>query len=454
MPISTSFRLALAQGLLVVAAAAIISTMFYFGTVGVLSQGIEAKYVSISNRLIGAFQAGGRPRLQQEIQRLLDDGIDSDTEVYLLTDAEGHVIGGNVSAWPLDTTPLDRFTDQNIIRAGRPSTSRLLPRRLSNGDILVVGRDMADQSEIASLVWKSIGGSAAVTILLAIAGATAFRRQVDARLAAIRRTARQIVTGDMSSRIPPSSREDEFARLSEEINQMLDRIHHLMDGTIRVSNAIAHDLRTPLSRIRGRLDEALRMGADVDRLSSAASASIAAIDDLIGVFDKLLTIAEAEAGTLRRSFGAVALAPLVGEVVELYDAMAEEKGVSLTAAIEQQAMAEGDKDLLGIAVSNLVDNALKYAGKGAHVRVGVREEQRAVSVIVADDGPGIPAEERTKVLERFYRLDEGRSQPGNGLGLSLVAAIVALHHGKLMLEDAAPGLLVRVELPRYPAQLA
>ena len=221
-----------------------------------------------------------------------------------------------------------------------------------------------------------------------------------------------------------------------------------MDGVRNVSNAIAHDLRTPLGRIRSLLDEALRHEANVERLSTAANNAIRQIDDLTVVFDKLLQIAEAESGTRRQSFEPVALKEIVTDVVEFYDAAAEAKGIRLTIGIEGEPTTLGDKDLLASATANLVDNALKYAGSESTVRVRAVQDRNTVSIVVQDDGPGIPADEREKVMTRFYRGDQSRTLPGNGLGLPIVTSISHLHSGTFALEDASPGLRARIVLPR------
>jgi signal transduction histidine kinase len=223
-----------------------------------------------------------------------------------------------------------------------------------------------------------------------------------------------------------------------------------MDGVREVSNAIAHDLRTPLSRIRSLLEEAVRSGTTRETLSKKASTAIRGIDELIIVFDKLLQIAEAEAGTRRQSFQPVALKEIITDVVELYDATAEAKAIRLLTAVEGEPTTLGDKDLLASATANLVDNALKYAGSNATVEVRAMRERNTVSIVVQDDGPGIPPDERSKVCARFYRLDRSRSLPGNGLGLPIVSAISHLHSGSLTLEDAGPGLIARIVLPSIP----
>ena len=451
---TVAFRLALGYGLLAIGSMSVISAVFYFGTVGVLARSTDAKLLSISKRLAERFESRGAEGLRQEVQQLLADGIEQDTEVYLLVAPDGRKIVGNIFGWTKATAPLDSLTDLAVIRNGRPSLSRLLPRLLPDDSILVVGRDMQDQREIEQLVWRALLAGGAVALLLAIGGSLLFRRQLEHRISAIRRTAREIEAGDLSRRIPISGVEDEFARLDRDINHMLDRIEHLMDGVRHVSNAVAHDLRTPLGRIRSRLEEALSSGKSLTQLAGTARFAIQQVDELIQMLDRLLQIAEAESGARRQSFTLVPLGSVISDVVELYDATAEAEGITLVTEIEGQPVTLGDKDLLTSAVVNLIDNALKYAGSGAMVRVRATQERDTVSMVVQDDGPGIPPAERSRVVERFYRLDRSRSLPGNGLGLSIVTAITLLHWGQLHLEDAAPGLSVRVVLPRAEAAVS
>jgi signal transduction histidine kinase len=448
---SVAFRLALGYGVLVVATMTVVSAALYFGTVGVIDREIDAKLSRISRLLIERFETDGADAVQSRIKQLLSDGIDQDTEVYALLDAKGRNIAGNVTGVGRGA-PLDRMTVQTITRDGRPSSSRLLLHRLSNGDVLVVGRDLHDLHRIEGLVVRALLLGGLVALLLAVGGAALLRRQLEHRIAAIRHTALEIEAGDLSRRIPVPDADDEFTRLNRDINRMLDRIQRLMEGVRDVSNAIAHDLRTPLSRIRNRLDEVLREDATPEQLREAAWTSIEGVDELIVIFDKLLQIAEAESATRRLGFQPVALKTIVGDIVDLYDAAAEACGVTLVADVVGDPTALGDKELLASAAANLVDNALKYGGREATtVRVGAREDRETVSIMVQDQGPGIAPEERAKVVTRFYRLDRSRSFPGNGLGLAIVTAISHLHGGKLSLEDSAPGLIARIVLPRAAA---
>jgi signal transduction histidine kinase len=445
---TVAFRLALGYGLLAIGSMSVIAAAFYFGTVGVLARSTDAKLISISKRLADHYETRGGNALRQEVEQLLVDGIEQDTEVYLLVAPDGRRVAGNMYGWTMKATPLGSFTDLAVMRNGRPSLSRLRPQLLPDGSILIVGRDMQDQREIERLVWHALIVGGAVASLLAIGGALLFRRQLEHRVGAIRRTALEIEAGDLSRRIPISDVEDEFARLNRDINSMLDRIEHLMDGVRHISNAIAHDLRTPLGRIRSRLEEALRPSNSTAQLDGTARFAIQQVDELIRMLDRLLQIAEAESGAHRQSFVPVPLAAVVSDVVELYDATAEVQGITLVNEIEGQPVTLGDKNLLTSALVNLTDNALKYAGSGATVRVCATQHRDTVSMIVQDNGPGIPSAERARVVERFYRLDQSRSLPGNGLGLSIVAATATLHWGKLELADAAPGLVARIVLPR------
>lgn len=443
---TVTFRIALAYGVLLIGSMAVISAVFYFGTIGAQERSIDNKLQISSKSLSAHYDAGGVPRLKQEIQQLLDDGIDQDTEVYLLISPDGREVAGNLTRWPDESGFLDTLVTQSVYRYDRPSVSRLLPHRLPDGAVLVVGRDLRDQQEISALVWRSLAVGGSIALLLALSGGLLFRRLLGRNVAAIRRTALEIQAGDLSRRIPVGATEDEFSRLSGDINRMLDRIEQLMDGVRHVSNTIAHNLRTPLGRIRAQLDEALRHQDAATPLSAVASDAIQEIDSLILVFEKLLQIAEAESGTRRRSFTAVALDAVVTDVVELYDAMAEAEGRSLQAEVHGRPVVWGDKDLLAVATANLVENAMKYAPGSKTVRVCASEDADGVHLVIEDRGPGIPPKERSKVTERFYRLDS--EVPGSGLGLSIVTAIAYLHRGNLHLEDAEPGLRAHLVLPR------
>jgi signal transduction histidine kinase len=447
--VSLAFRLALLYGLAVAAVMLVVSVMFYDGTVGVLGRGIDRQLTALSARLDSLARRQDEAALATEIERLLSDGVASDTEVFLLAHADGTKLIGNVAPWAWSAADFGHLKDQPVLRLGRPSTARILVTALPDGDVLVVGRDMPDQQEIRRLVARALLTGGAVALVMAFFAALLFHRRIEQRLAAVRLTASRIESGQWDWRIPPGDDNDEFARLDNDINGMLDRIQTLMDGVRHVSNAIAHDLRTPLGRLRAHLDDALRSGSPA-QLEQAARRSIEGIDQLIILFERLLQITEAESGARRQSFTALAVAPLLHVIAELYDAVAEEKSARLTVDAPVDALLFGDRALLSTLLANLVENALKYAPAPSRVKLALIVQSDRVEIMVEDNGPGIPPAERAKVLERFYRLDRSRSLPGNGLGLALVAAVVTLHDGSLSLEDAEPGLRVRIILPRLP----
>jgi signal transduction histidine kinase len=453
---SIAARLALGHGALLVVLILLTSGIFYFGTVGVLDRSTDGKIVSISNRLVRAY--GRRPiaALAHEIQEELADGIDSDTEIFLVTSASGRPVVGNISRWPAAGTALGQLLDGEVIRDGRLSEARLYIQRLPQGGLLYIGRDLNEQLAIRALVLHALWAAAALSLILVALGAWLLSLQIDQRIGAIRRTASEIEAGNLQRRITIAG-DDEFARLGVDINRMLDRIEQLMTGVRDVSNAIAHDLRTPLSRIRAGLDEALRrvrgqLGEGASGpLAGAAVAAIEGIDDLMVVFNKLLQIAEAESGMRTRSFAPVDLSLVGRDMVELYDAAAEQAGMRLSAVPGPPVWTEGDHDLIASAVASLIDNALKYAGRGARVQVSAQEEPHGARITVEDDGPGVPPEELPRLTERFYRMDRARSQPGNGLGLAIVSATATLHGGCLQLADAAPGFRASMLLPAAAA---
>jgi signal transduction histidine kinase len=448
---SVAFRLALLCGGLVVASVLVLSSVFYFVSIGLLARNIDSKITSITEKFSEDAESKGLSVVAQRIASTLTDGVDSDVEILLLTNALGQKLAGNISGWTELSTPLDQTIDRMVNRGDRLVPSRIRLHRLSDGSLLVVGRDMQDLSEIGSLIGRAVAIGGVIAILLAILATIVFRHQFERRIWAIRQTTQEIEAGNLDRRIVLSGTPDEFDRLSADINRMLDRIQHLMEGVRHVSNTIAHHLRTPLGLIRGHLEEALRGVPEQRKLENAGHFAIGAIDDLIVVLEKLLQIAEAESGTRRQPFEPVLLRTVVTDLLELYDAAAEALGVTLIVDIEGEPTLHGDKDLLAGILANLIDNALKYAGSPAAIKIQVRETVQAVSIIVQDNGPGIAAHERSKVVQRFYRLSSNR--PGSGLGLSIVSAFTHLHDGTLFIEDAQPGLKVRIELPKLLAPI-
>lgn len=381
-----------------------------------------------------------------------------DAPLYLFTTPIGERITGNV-VWVTPGT-LDEPGEREIDYArlgddGETAEHRALVRVyvLPGGFRLLVGRDMGERDRLVAIVWTAIGWSLLLVVLLGFVGGWVLSKRVLKRVEAMGATTRAIMAGDLSGRLAVSGSGDELDRLAESLNAMLDRIVALMEGMRQVSDNIAHDLKSPLARLRAKADEALRTADTPDALRAALEETLAESDDLIRIFNALLMIARLEAGSAAESLDPVDAAEIARGVGELYEALAEEAGVRLSIDAEPSLPVRGNRELLGQALANLVENALKYGVEpdGAReIRLLARRDGARVTLAVEDRGPGIPETERGRVLQRFVRLEDARSRPGFGLGLSLVAAVAHLHGGSLALEDARPGLRASLRLPAPP----
>ncbi len=285
-------------------------------------------------------------------------------------------------------------------------------------------------------------------LLLGLVGGGLMSRNMLRRLDQINRTAGEIVAGDLSRRVPVTNAHDEFDTLAESLNRMLDRIERLMAGVREVTDSVAHDLRTPLTRLRNRLEDTLRHLDPADGHANEIEAAMRETDQIITTFNALLLIAEADAGVMRGALAKIDLAPIVGDMAEFYSPLAEENGVTLEIKPAGSTVIEGNRSLISQALANLIDNAIKYTPEGGHIAVWTAMTPQGAELTVADTGPGIPPSQRAHVIERFVRLETSRNSPGTGLGLSLVAAVARLHGAALALEDNHPGLKATIRFPR------
>jgi len=321
---------------------------------------------------------------------------------------------------------------------------RLAP--LSDEHQIIVGRMAGNLEDLRNIIFDALLWGLMVTLGLAIIVSLSMSRSVNNRLEIINRVSRQIRQGDLSRRIPSIRAGDEFDRLGNNLNEMLDQIEKLMAGVRDVSDAIAHDLRTPLTRLRNHLEQ-VRDDAVNDEMRHKIEDTINEADALLATFSSLLRIAQIEAGNRRREFKEIKFNELINDLVELYEPLATEKNIDLTVDISTPAHVTGDRDLLFQAISNLLDNAIKYTPSDGNVDIRLTTGPTGARVEIGDSGEGIPEENRERVLERFYRLETHRGSPGSGLGLSLAAAVVNLHGGLLTLADKHPGLRVQITLP-------
>ncbi|MDP4003543.1 HAMP domain-containing sensor histidine kinase [Methylobacterium sp. NEAU K] len=323
-------------------------------------------------------------------------------------------------------------------------------RSLTDGTTLVVADDLGSVDDVEDVVANAFTIVLGISVLLGLVAGFLLTKGVLWRVEAVTRTAEAIIAGDMTRRIEPTGAGDEFDRLATSLNAMLDRIMQLMDSLQQVSNDIAHDLRTPLSRLRQNLERTRIHPATTQDYAVAVERAIDEADGLLATFSALLRISQVEAGNQRVTFRPVDLTEVVTTLFEAYAPDVEEGGRILTCAVAPGIVIDGDRELLAQLLANLIENALAHTPLGTEIRVSLLRPGRAErgpAIEVADDGPGIPAAERDKVLRRFYRLERSRTTPGNGLGLSLVAAIAKLHGAALRLSDPEPGLRVTIAFP-------
>ncbi|MCC7348747.1 MAG: HAMP domain-containing histidine kinase, partial [Variibacter sp.] len=319
-----------------------------------------------------------------------------------------------------------------------------------------VGRDLDERERLNAIVLAAGQWSVAVVVVLGLAGGFFITRRVLSRVDAMSVTTNRIMDGDLSGRLPVAGTGDEFDRLALNLNAMLERIEALMHGLKEVSDNIAHDLKTPLTRLRNRSEAALRTAKSDADYRAALESTIEESDRLIQTFNALLMIARAESGQGRDPFSTFDAAEIARDVGELYEPVAEDKGLTLKVVADATAPLKGSRELVSQALANLVDNAIKYAapppggvnGAPAQVVVSAHGAGERILLTVTDNGPGIAEADRGRAVERFVRLESSRSEPGSGLGLSLAAAVARLHGGELTLEDNRPGLKAVISLPR------
>jgi len=404
-----------------------------------------------SQRMEDIFQEDGPDALasaiEAEVGRRLATG-----RLVLFTDDSLLRIAGNLPAWP-PAVPKSSGTYTLTINLGGSSIQAvLMGSTLPGGYNLLVGRDITRFRDLESLFWYGLAGASGTIVLLGIIGGWQIRRVLLSEVHGISQTAFAIVEGDLSRRLPTRGGGDELDMLTQTVNRMLDQIEQLVHGVRNVSNAIAHDLRTPLAELRSRLEELSVTRPSPGETFSEIETAVADVDRVIGIFNALLRLAEIDTGARRSGFVQVDLAKIASEAAEFYQPVAEIKGITLTFTSSSELAVAGDPLLLAQAIGNLIDNALKFAQEKGTITVQAVERSDGTNeVAVADDGPGIPDDEKPKVTERFYRGDASRGTPGVGLGLSLVAAVAKLHGGVLELTDNHPGL--RATLLMFPVNI-
>lgn len=385
--------------------------------------------------------------------------------IYYLGDASGQYLLGNMIDLPpevliapgfysFDYDRADPLEDGNAAppdRHKRTGVAIVRSVELGNGMRLVVGRDVVERRGYSAIILQSfLVGVLGIIVFSVVAGGITARRVLK-RIDTIRDTSTKIMSGNLAERVPITSRNDEFDGLARNLNQMLDRIEQLLQGLKEVTDNVAHDLKTPLTRLRNQAEAALRDGASEQTRERALETVIGESDHLIKTFNALLMIARVEAGAPSGALSEIDVSAIVSDMAELYAPVAEDEGIEVITAIEDGVVLKANRELIGQAMVNLLENAIKYAkpdaGGEGRITVELRREAAQVVIVVADNGPGIPEADRLRVLERFVRLEESRSEPGSGLGLALVNAVARLHRGSFRLEDNEPGVRAILTVP-------
>jgi signal transduction histidine kinase len=429
-----------------------VSVLFLFGvlywwTIGDLDRQIDATIDAEISGLVEQYERLGIGGLISVVAER--SARDSErNSIYLLVDGNLRPLAGNLDGWPVRLTRTGRWYEfERATSRGEAVPVRAIVLGVGRDMRLLVGREIRDQAQLNRVFERAASLGIAICLLLALGGGLLMSVSAQRRVSAINRTAKRIMGGDLGQRVPLTGSRDEYDELAININAMLDQIESLLDSMRHVGDSIAHDLKTPLTRLRNRLEK-LAVGASGDR--DGLGQCVEESDRLLATFNALLRISRIESGAYRAAFAEFDLTAAVRDICDLYQAPADERQIALHCHAGEAISLYGDRELLAQALTNLLDNAIKYTPRGGKVEVGVARDGELRKLIVSDSGPGVPDEDIDTLHRRFVRLDDARSEPGNGLGLALVQAVVEQHHGKLVIRNRQPGLEVCLELPATP----
>ena len=455
---TTTFKLALIYSAMFAAFSAALLVYLYYSTVYYIRAESERRMDLEFEQLGNAYFTGGMERLSQSVlERMTRTGS---TYFYYLEDSSGRKIAGHFGRMP--TTPPEEDVqtvyfeflqhEPDGTEIFRPAAGRIVRLR-DNGGALLVAFDTEQQTAIVGRIQRAIFIAAPIGLIFSLLGGILISRGAARRADELARTAEAVMGGELGRRAPVRGSGDEFDRLASRLNAMLDQIEKLVDSTRHTGNAIAHDLRSPLSRLRNRLEIALSEPMTRESAEATLEETVLEVDRVLGTFNAILRLARLEAGAEGERVR-MDVSELGEELAELFDPACEEAGLGFKSQISRNLVVLADRDLVGQALSNLLDNAVKYTPEGGEISFSItRGPNGTVDMTVIDSGPGVPVEARERVVQRFQRMDSARTQPGSGLGLALVDSVADMHGGALILDDAdgpadAPGLKATLRLQR------
>jgi signal transduction histidine kinase len=445
-PARIRLRLAVATAALMATSAALALGGAYWWTVETLERRVDASVDGEVAELLRRHDERGPAALAAEIRRRSRAEGVGQVGYYILTESHYEIVEGNLAGWPKGLGPDSEARTLSVESQG-PTLHvtrrvRAVTRTLTDGGHLLVARDVTEHAAFERALRFSVMGALALALLLAIAGGLAVSRNLLGRVEGMNETIRRILAGRRGERVVLAGSGDEFDSLAAQFNRLLDENDRLVAKMRSVTNDIAHDLRTPLARMRGHIESALAATGDVEVGQRALGSLLVETNAVLDTFNGLLQIAQIESRAIREQMEPVDLEPVVQGAVDLYQPVADESGIELVPDAGPGLLVHGNRHLIAQALSNLIDNAIKYAPGPGRVDIRTRRRDGRIELSVGDRGPGIPEAERAHVLERGVRLDASRHLPGTGLGLSFVAAVADLHDAKLSLDDHGPGLLV------------
>lgn len=445
---NSATRTAAAFAALISGAVTIVFVLVYFEIRDELYERLYDRTDALHQTFISIYQSSGETDLEQVISDLATTPH-ADSAIYLLVDADGRFLAGNIESYP--TFPGWRFVKPEDLHEDRfEHAERFLSSwsQLANGDWLLVGLSDDSVEETREALFGGIALGVVATVLITSLGAFWLARRNQRRIHALGLALEDFAQGNLDRRIDLVGADDDLDQVASRVNSMLDGIERLVESLRQISADIAHELKTPIGRLRQRLDLARAEADSIEEFREAHANATEQIDQIVATFEALLRIAQIEAGTKRTQFATVSLNEIVSNVVEIYEPVAIDAGHKLVSDVPSIAChIQGDRRLLTQMFANLIENAIRHCPSDAKIEVGLARERRFATVQVSDDGPGIPDDEREKVLRRLYRLEKSRSTEGTGLGLSLVKAIADLHDAELDLSDNRPGLRVRLSFP-------